>query len=275
MKKTYTLILMICMLSSRLLAQIPNGSFETWSQNVPNSWFAALIPGYPVLVQSTDAHTGAYSVQLNVVDIGGNPYGSSLSTGSANSLYVPISYVPGAIEFWYKLTTSGGDQLSTVALVYSGGNIVALGSTSLNTASTYTQATYSITNLTGATTADSIQISFIVNNPAGGTHVGTSAIIDDVGAPLASGISNSQLAETFKIGPNPVKNVLGIKAEKALTGNVTATIYDISGRVMKTFVLTNNKLWYQVDVAELTNGTYVLHFISDGKSFSKLISVDK
>lgn len=269
---TTFLSLTTCFLS---LAQLSNTSFEAWNQNLPDGWFSALIPGYPVMVQSTDANAGAYCVQLNVVDINGNPYGSSISTGNANSFYVPISYVPPSINFWYKLNSVGGDQLSVLSFVYSGGNMVALGSTQMNGVANYTQVSLNLINLTGAIIADSIQVSFLINNPGGATHVGSSANIDDVVATFPTGILTNNLTDDFKIGPVPAKDKLHINMNKVINTNLTGIVYDMNGSVIKTIIISSNTTNYSFDINEIPNGNYVLRLLSDGKSCSKVFSIEK
>lgn len=269
---TTFLSLTTCFLS---LAQLSNASFEIWNQNLPDGWFSALIPGYPVMVQSTDAHAGAYCVQLNVVSINGNPYGSSLSTGSINGLTTPITYVPQSINFWYKFNSVGGDQLSVATFVYSAGNLVAIGSTQINTASVYTLGSFNTINLSGSSSADSIQISFFINNPAGATHVGSSANIDDVVATFPTGILTNNLTDDIKIGPVPAKDQLHINMNKVINTNLTGIVYDMNGSVIKTIIISSNTTNYSFDVNEIPNGNYVLRLLSDRKSCSKVFSIEK
>lgn len=265
-------LLVHCTLS---FAQLPNPSFETWNQGLPDGWFSALIPGYPVMVQSTDAHAGAYSVQLNVVNINGNPYGSSLNTGSSNGLTTPISYVPSAIDFWYKFNSIGGDQLSVTTLVYSAGNLVALGSIQLNTSSVYTPGSFNTINLSGASTADSIQISFFINNPAGATHVGSSANIDDVIAALPAGIIINNLKDDFKIGPVPAKDNLFITTNNTIKTNLTGILYDSNGKMLKTIIIGGNTPNYHIDLSDIPNGNYILQLLYKDKSITKIFSIKK
>lgn len=76
-----------------------NGGFETWSDNLPVNWKTESTAGNATLSQSTDAHTGKYSVK-----VGG--------TASANKRlgYKEMSLKMGSytIKFYAKAATSTG-----------------------------------------------------------------------------------------------------------------------------------------------------------------------
>lgn len=76
-----------------------NGGFETWSDNLPVNWKTESTAGNATLSQSTDAHTGKYSVK-----VGG--------TASANKRlgYKEMSLKMGTytIKFYAKAATSTG-----------------------------------------------------------------------------------------------------------------------------------------------------------------------
>lgn len=73
---------------------VVNGGFETWTGNTPEGWGEK--PGNKsTLKQSTDAHTGSYSVLVNVSNSGNNRLGSKQYTLAAGN-YVMTFWVKGA-----------------------------------------------------------------------------------------------------------------------------------------------------------------------------------
>ncbi len=279
MKKIYLIISAILICFRFSYGQLPNNSFETWNAGLPDGWFAALIPGYNILEQSNDAHSGSYCAKLNVVDISGNPYGSSLYTGDVNGLTTPINYVPGSVDFWYKMTTLGGDQLSAVVFVYGGGNMIGLGSIQLNSAAAYTQASLPVLNLTGATSADSINVTFIINNPAGATHIGTTAQVDDVTLTVTSGINsaNNTSSAALVINPNIINDVLNLNYESKIQGSITVSIYSTNGKMVKSFntEVTKGVNRIACDLNDIANGSYICNLKSERKNIAKSFIVNR
>jgi Secretion system C-terminal sorting domain len=60
----------------------------------------------------------------------------------------------------------------------------------------------------------------------------------------------------LRLFPNPVKGVLSVDCETATTGQVRATIFDISGKLMYQKDFDNPK--FQLSTADLPNGLYVI-----------------
>lgn len=279
MRKLYFICCLTFFCAGSSFCQLPNNSFETWNAGLPDGWFAALIPGYNILEQSTDAHSGSYCAKLNVVDISGNPYGSSLYTGDVNGLTTPISYVPGSVDFWYKLTTLGGDQLSAVVFVYGGGNMIGLGSIQLNSAAAYTQASLPVLNLTGATSADSINVTFIINNPAGATHIGTTAQVDDVTLTVSSGINpiKNSASAALEINPCIINDVLNLKYESNIQGSITVSIYSTNGKMTKSFntEVTKGVNRIAFNLNDIASGSYICNLKSEHQNIAKSFIVNR
>lgn len=76
-----------------------NGDFETWVNGVPNNWTTASTAGNATLSQSTDAHSGKYSVQ-----VGGN------SSANKRIGYKEMELEAGdyTMTFWAKAASATG-----------------------------------------------------------------------------------------------------------------------------------------------------------------------
>jgi endo-1,4-beta-xylanase len=73
-------------------------------------------------------------------------------------------------------------------------------------------------------------------------------------------------ASSVKIFPNPVNNVLNIDVQSESTG----IIYNLSGAVVKKFVLTNGN--NMIDVYDLQRGLYLVEVSNKGQRFTQKIS---
>ncbi|MCD8237266.1 MAG: choice-of-anchor J domain-containing protein [Prevotellaceae bacterium] len=84
------------------LESFANGGFETWSGNAPLNWKTASTAGNASLSQSTDAHSGSYSVK-----VGG------LSSANKRLGYKEMKLTPGTytIKFYAKAATNAGGSV--------------------------------------------------------------------------------------------------------------------------------------------------------------------
>ena len=80
-------------------ASASNGDFENWTNGLPNNWKTASSAGNATLSQSTDAHSGKYSVKVG----GSSSYNKRLG-------YKEITLKPGeyTVTFYAKAATSTG-----------------------------------------------------------------------------------------------------------------------------------------------------------------------
>jgi hypothetical protein len=115
--------------------------------------------------------------------------------------------------------------------------------TASTTGSTPTSNTYvvTVTNSTGCTATDSVTVSFI----------------------LCSGLSEQTDGISFELMPNPAKDVLTVKLNDQLTGELEFQLIDATGRLLKRQALiagTNT-----VSLQHLSSGRYQAILLVDGK----------
>ena len=87
--------------SGEVLTALVNGNFETWSGGLPTGWKSASTASSATLSQSTDAHGGSYSVNVNGKE-SGNVRLASQEIKLAAGTYV--------FSFWAKATTADAVQ---------------------------------------------------------------------------------------------------------------------------------------------------------------------
>jgi hypothetical protein len=76
----------------------------------------------------------------------------------------------------------------------------------------------------------------------------------------------TQIQGLIQLYPNPVSGYLNIKCKKETT--FTTSIYDMNGRLL---ILENSTA--SIDVSELKNGIYLVKVATEGKEFSRKITV--
>ena len=81
-----------------------------------------------------------------------------------------------------------------------------------------------------------------------------------------STVENSKL--NVLIYPNPSRNFINLSFSE--TKNVSVSIYDIVGRIVKTESLSSSNT-YQINISDLPQGNYILKVNSDSGSYSKQI----
>jgi hypothetical protein len=80
---------------------LSNGTFESWSDGLPVNWKTASTAGNATLKQSTDAHSGQYSVSVGYVT------SSNKRLGYKETELEAGKYV---FSFWAKATKGGNSQ---------------------------------------------------------------------------------------------------------------------------------------------------------------------
>ena len=78
-----------------------NGDFEAWADGLPTGWKSASTASSATLAQSTDAHGGSYSVNVN---------GNESSNKRLASQEIELEAGTYTFSFWAKATVSDASQ---------------------------------------------------------------------------------------------------------------------------------------------------------------------
>ena len=82
-------------------------------------------------------------------------------------------------------------------------------------------------------------------------------------------IGENVLPESLNVYPNPVKDKLYIESQEPI---VSATIYDINGRLLQTITLIGNQSLQSIDVKQLSKGVYFVSLKSTkGEHLQKIV----
>ena len=274
MKKLLFLISLL--FSANSFAQtIPNAGFESWNQAgptlVPSDWAST-----PNVRQSTDAHSGSYSLLLTVDTIT-NPQTSTIDTigGMAytgvqtmgppppqGTTYggFPFTGRPDSIAGWLKYAGQQGDffyvsvQLSKWNAAAATREIIAVAFNS----SDVDIPTFSYGNLAftynNNNTPDTAFIQFSVGDQMQ-RHIGSTLWVDDLVFVYnnTASINPSQSSTILGIFPNPADASFTLKSN---TGGLRFTIQDLQGRIVQ--VGSTNESNTTIPTADLESGMYFL-----------------
>lgn len=274
MKKITTIFLSL--MSTSLIAQIPNPSFENWSGGNPVGWTDgnSILPG--TTTQSNTAHAGSSSCSLN--NVGG--LGGFVVTGSyASTLYFPITGNPGAVNGWYQLTVVSGEGISVTVGTKSGSSTNGAGTYS-GTTSTAVWKQFSACVHISSGTADSCTINIqLTGSP---THTGAFLLVDDlsIGSCIPSADGVDEIGHDVKLEPsypNPASTICNVIFSLPNDGKVNVELYDISGRkvmdLLQNTEMTSGRYKIPVDVSNLASGMYIYRVTVDGQTYSQKLSV--
>ena len=268
MKRIFTFLLSVTFLTLNAQQQIENPGFENWEDagtvvDEPTDWSSiktsdvgglnALAP--QVWSQSTDAHSGTYSVKLeNVASIGPVANGI-ITTGRVHADLNPENgYVftdvsdtkwnssftdtPDSLVGWYKYTPSGSDAGKAQVILHTGaaqnpdpafGNWVGEARFDFSgTTSTWTR--FSVPFIYYNANTPAYLLAVLVAGDSTQSVAGSVALFDDLELiynPVGINEDNTEIANVFVSN-----NYLNIKFLDAINEVSFAQILDLSGRVV-------------------------------------------
>ncbi len=258
--------------STGVTQNILNNSFENWSTNYwddLDSWqtFNQWAIGEPIMpvVKSTDAYSGNYAIELNILL---NSNGDTLWGAATNGFFgesywgggEPFTSSPASVEFYYQYTPSGVDTGGiSIEFKKSGFPSQWAGTQVFNTTSGYTFFSNSVSPFT----PDSLNISLWA-----GRNIGTKLVIDDINFVYPVGVSELLNVEKIVAYPNPVKDVLNLRFELKADKNVSINLIDITGKQLSSldFGQLNQGVYNQTfNTANFGSGIYFVEFVIDGE----------
>lgn len=286
---------------------VENPSFEDWEveggKQEPVNW-SSIQTGLPttisslapqVMTQSTDAHTGMYSVKLECISTFGivatgivtngrtfadfDPSKGYVNTDDSDPRWnTPISVQPDSLVGWYKFQPAGSDITEVKALVHTG-NAKLPDSTSTNFLG---QAIFSIGN-TDVSNWTRFSVPFVYSSSAAPDHVlillssgngtqsieGSIAYYDDIELvynPVGIHELNDESVSISGNGKNINVNLKQLHSSQ----NLTINIYDYLGRIIKTQQVQPGELNI---ISNLPSGLYVCSLQSGNQVINKKVII--
>jgi len=173
------------------------------------------------------------------------------------------------IDYWLAGDLLTGQTMNTKWSNHAGGNGETSSFQDYNAApevGSWQSRDIDITALTGDTSRDELAQLIISLAAAGGTYPST-IYIDNVYFYKEATASINDIEINVNVYPNPVKDILNVISAESID---VVRIFDLTGRVVKQ--ATPNKANFDLDVADLSNGVYLVKLNAGNKEVTtKLI----
>ena len=130
--------------------EIPNNSFEFWTDGDPDNWWAPDIP--PVLdavTQTSDAWDGTSAALMSVIDVGGASFVPLMQAGDILGVGIPVSQRYGSFGGYYKFNPLADENFNVAVNMLSGVNLIGVGGDIFPAAATWTKFNVPIQYFTG------------------------------------------------------------------------------------------------------------------------------
>jgi hypothetical protein len=281
MKKIFTLSL-VCFGMS-LAAQIPNASFENWTNGDPDNWQTSNSNSAAIvnIFQSTNAHAGNSAVRLETWTYQSFWFGGILACPSTGNFFPVNAGQPAALNGWYVSNFVSGDKLTINTALQQGGTTVAGGGLDItNNTSVYQQFSipYSYNPSNAVLDSGAIAMAeYTAGDQAIGLHSGTYVIIDELtfGPPLSVNEFSANGA-LEKIYPNPSNEISWIEYSIGENVPVTISVYDVNGNLVKTLVEQEQqpgRYRVAIETSDLSQGLYLVRLQSGNNSSTMKLNV--
>ncbi|MEC8604249.1 MAG: PCMD domain-containing protein [Bacteroidota bacterium] len=305
MKKSLSILICLFYVSSYFnQSQIDNGGFENWenagtSVDEPTEWSSIKTSDDPTLAgfapvvwgQSSDAHSGNYSLEMTNVSVFGVVANGIVTNGRVHADFDPsLGYVftdpndsrwhqsfsdkPDSLVGWYKYSPNGGDKAKAEAILHSGNAQIPENGTFSNWIA---QARADFNASTSSWTRFSVPFTYFNNSTpeyillvltSGDSTVavnGSQLLLDDLELIYSSTSVNEV---DLNIDSRFWENVLYVDFSNTVDP-VVLQVFDLSGKnVYSNYITDFTRKEYHFDFPK---GLYLVNFLS--KSASKTMKI--
>ena len=248
MKKLFTLLCAVCLLSNTSFAQIPNSDFETWINiggwfENPESWQTNNTQITIAQVnKDADAYSGMFAARLTNY----TPIVPSLQAK------FPITAHPAHLNAWVKSTVNGSDSVWVQVKLSQSGNYVDSGRWVAYTSNTgYTMIGIPISYTVAETDTATIEIH-------GGTQYGTDLKIDHLEFDYDfNGIPNEEKPCETAALQNPFYESIVLDVCPQFFVMVEIRVFDITGKLLQSAFVKDNESRVNMNASVLPAGMYI------------------
>jgi hypothetical protein len=270
------ILLIVLILVRSVYAQVPNYSFENWTNSNPDAWQTTNIPLVPVsILADSDAYDGLLSVKGIVVNSNNNlPYPPYLgiSGGGATGFHITDRY--STVIGWCKLFLLPGDKFTGNVKIYN--NIqepIGMGSFSIDTSS-MGWSPFSINIIyfdSDAVETCSLFFTITDSTELRSGQIGSYFLLDNLS--MGTTVGQNEISDGYNVSvyPNPAHAELHIRTPE-MKRDIFCSLIDLTGKeIFKNKLNSSNEV---ISFPHLSPGIYILNLYSDERRFVKKIIVE-
>jgi hypothetical protein len=281
MYRTLIIFLVLFFIQSAF-AQIPNASFENWTNGNPDGWFTSNNILAINVTQSTTAFNGSSAVrgEVVVIPISGGLMSPILQTGQG-AVGFAVSQAYAGVTGNYQFTPVGGDKLALNFHLIAGGQSgtpVASGALELNGTSSGWQS-FNVPFVEVAPgTPDWCILQILIVGPSGDDiHQGSVMFIDNLAFSNSTSVTekNSYNPEVYSLQqnyPNPFNPSTSIQFFLQKASHVKLQVFNVLGKEVATLVNGYKEAGQHVekfDATALASGVYFYRLNAENYSAMK------
>ncbi len=163
-------------------AQVPNGSFENWTDCEPTGWASGNVCGvFAPITKSSTAQTGSFAARGEVINFFGQSIGPVLQSGAEGTGFA-ISERFASVEGSHMFQPVGGDRFGVNVAFYKDGKVVAQGAVAMATSAPSYTPFKVIMNYVSQAIPDNAVIQIMIVGLVTGSdfHLGSVMFVDAV-----------------------------------------------------------------------------------------------
>ncbi len=301
MKKATTIMTFLIVWSIITVAQIPNFSFENWSNGAyapPDGWEdnESNHPGFYPVTQTSESYLGTYAVRIENKITATDTTEGDLSTTRPNNAggFGPAFPIPTRydnLKGYYKFDPLNGDSAQIIVYItktgYAGewGDLIAFGLKNMGVATTYTPFSVGYLDtspiflyLDSLEVPDSAYINIaafrgLVDTLSDLRPLGNSVLIVDAlnfDTYLVGINEHMAITTNLSLFPNASSGDFDVSFSTSENEYTTIKIYDLQGREIRNLYsgqLSAGNHSFHYSMPELNNGNY-LYVVASGKGYS-------
>jgi Secretion system C-terminal sorting domain len=275
-----------CLIAFRLLSfaqQIPNFSFENWSDGNPVGWSTENYADSTQAVRSTNAYLGNYAVQINTTPFTQGGVASAIYTKP----YAQLTTTPTTLHGWYIFYRVDTSTVFTIDADIYGHSSILEDSVSFNggfgypATSIYKEFVTPITYASQPFNADSALIMLSISDTNHNSSVGSYVIVDDLfwgyeTTNIESILPENNLEQCI---PNPASSKTNLFYCLNINSLVNLSLYDLMGCKLKTIIndikQSAGRYKITIDLMDLANGVYICSLNINSQQYSKKIIIQR
>jgi hypothetical protein len=260
------------------ISQIPNASFEDWTNFIPDGWATNVSPPLLPVSSSTDAHTGLYALKGEVVNDAGIAFGPFIQPLNSAGFGFPVSNNDTMLYGFYKSGVIGGNLGLVEVWAYDSLLMqVGAGYGYLDSQATYKEFAIPVIYVPGSQAKYMVIIIQMTDTAISGSfNVGSYFLIDDLSFTKTSTVDIRHAEKlNYCVSPNPATDFINISGAFDSRKKQYLSIYDVTGKKIVHEIVQSADNNVSIDVQNIPAGNYILLMTDGQHSVSEKIIISR